>query len=135
MVHSTVTSLHLWEGKEQLFDPDWSPDNKKYDKYLNKLNKIKTNIDEVYYREFLYNITKQATDKKDRYIKKQVGQLKIGDLVAIIIPNCKRAKYPMGIIVNTIKNENNEITEASVRRASGEIIDYHVTNLIPVLVT
>ena len=129
----TVPSLHLQDGKEQIEDPDWQPGPIKYDKYLNKMRKVKEALDKIYYNEFLYNLSKQATDKKERYTNKQNIKLSEGDLVSIMIPQCKRAKYPMGIITKITCNENDEVTQAKVRRSSGDEIDYHVTNLILIL--
>ncbi|XP_068234314.1 uncharacterized protein [Palaemon carinicauda] len=48
-----------------------------------KLKQIRTNLLEIYHREFMNTLIKQATDKKDRYAPVNHKQISIGDIVLI----------------------------------------------------
>ncbi|XP_068213892.1 uncharacterized protein [Palaemon carinicauda] len=93
-----------------------------------KLKQIRTNLLEIYRREFMNTLIKQATDKKDRYVPVNHKQISIGDIVLI------KDDYPMGIVKEVFKNINGEVTAAKVLKGkTNEITKRHVTSLIPLL--
>ena len=121
---------YLWhDNDDDVNDPEWLPDQN-LNNYQQKLKKIKTKIDKLYYEEFLHNLLIQSTDKNKRYEKKHVIELSKNDLVMIVVPNTKRAKYPIGIVVEVIKNDKGSVVEAIIRKSNGETSNYHVSSLI-----
>ncbi|XP_064116582.1 uncharacterized protein LOC135222425 [Macrobrachium nipponense] len=99
-----------------------------------KLKHIRTNLLEIYHREFMNTLIKQATDKKDRYAPVNHKQISIGDIVLIKDDGYKPVNYPMGIVKEVFKNINGEVTAAKVLKGkTNEITKRHVTSLIPLL--
>ncbi|XP_068225135.1 uncharacterized protein [Palaemon carinicauda] len=99
-----------------------------------KLKQIRTNLLEIYHREFMNTLIKQATDKKDRYAPVNHKQISIGDIVLIKDDGYKPVNYPMGIVKEVFKNINGEVTAAKVLKGkTNEITKRHVTTLIPLL--
>ncbi|XP_066981068.1 uncharacterized protein [Macrobrachium rosenbergii] len=99
-----------------------------------KLKHVRTNLLEIYHREFMNTLIKQATDKKDRYAPVNHKQISIGDIVLIKDDGYKPVNYPMGIVKEVFKNINGEVTAAKVLKGkTNEITKRHVTSLIPLL--
>ena len=135
IVFEIVPSFWDCNHDEDPNDPTWIPDRDKpgWDKYLDKLRKIKINMDKIYYDEFITNLIKQSTDKNNRYVNKNILELEVNDLVFIKLPNCKKLKYPKALVLEVVKNDLGEVVEAKVRKANGEISNYHVSSLTLIL--
>ena len=95
-----------------------------------KLKKVKSNLETLYQKEFLFNLISQATDRKSRYAKVTHKELEIGDLVSIKSDFMKPFDYPLGIVKEIEKNDLGEVVTARVRKANGEVVRRHVENLI-----
>ena len=131
-----VPSLFVKDSKEDMNDPDYIPGNLEsnaQNKYLQKLKKIKNNLTENYYNEFLHQLFIQSIDKSDRYKLKNYTELSKGDIVLICLKNTKRSHYPKGIVLETYKNSKDQITSAKIKRANNKTETYHVTDLILIL--
>ena len=128
-----IPSLVQNSDFDETFDPDWEPNSNFYDTYMKKLLKIKQTINKIYYNDFITTLIKQATDKNNRYSVKKILKIEEGDLIAIIMPSTKRLKYPKAVVLETICNSNGECTEVKCRKANGEIVVLHVSQIILLL--
>ncbi|XP_068207513.1 uncharacterized protein [Palaemon carinicauda] len=79
-----------------------------------KLKHIRINLLEIYHREFMNTLIKQATDKKDRYAPVNHKQIGIGDIVLLKDDGYKPVNYPMGIVKEVFKNINGKVTASKV---------------------
>ena len=99
-----------------------------------KILRARSKLLRIYYNEFLLNLQRNAADKPGRYATKKHVKLAIGDVVAIKLPNCKRVNYPLAVVISTVVNSLDEVTEVHVRKSNREVLNLHVSSLIPVLI-
>ena len=100
---------------------------------LATLRKVKANLSEIYYDEFLQNLRKTSTDRPGRYKNSLHTRLNIGDLVAIKQKFTKPYFYPSGIVVETESNDLDEVVTVSIRKGNKEIVRRHVSDVILLL--
>ena len=99
-----------------------------------KLAKTRQALSESYATEFLPRILEQATNLSERYIPKSHVRLSPGDIVLINDGFVKRANMPLAIVKEVTENSLGEIVKAKLMKGdTKEIIDRHVTSLIPIL--
>ena len=99
-----------------------------------KLLRVKTKLNEVYHQEFLANLAYQSVDKSDRYKPVTHDPLKKGDLVLIKDQFTKPHSYPLGKVIKTYTNINDEVTNVEVLKGSSkEITKRHISSVIPFL--
>ena len=95
---------------------------------------MRQNIIRKYNEEFLVNLIHQAVDKKDRYKPVTHQLIEPGDVVLIKDQFTKPSEYPMAIVKSTIKNLNNEVTDAIIIKGkTREVLKRHSSSLIPLL--
>ena len=115
-----------------LSDRDWEPDSTENN--LLKLNKVRNNLIRLYNEEFLINLTKLATNVKGRFKPFHHEIIKPGDIVLLKEPHTKANNYPLAVIKEVVKNSNNEVTGATLRKGkSREIVKRHSSTIIPYL--
>ena len=103
------------------------------DQYL-KLNKVRTNLFELYNSVFLTQLISQATNDKTRFQPVTHQQISVGDLVLLKEVNTKPTNYPIGLVQQLQINDLGEITGAVVLKgATGEQVKRHSSVLIPLL--
>ena len=130
-----LTSLNLIPGLQPLqLDEDFIPTTNSIESTFQQLCKVRRNLVDIYHGEFLSTLVQQAVDRKNRYVQVQHDLIKPGDVVLCKEEATKRNNYPLGIIVDTIKNNLGEVTQAMVKKGkTGQINKLHVSNLIPLL--
>ena len=120
------------QGSDDDTDPDWTPSQIK--NTFSKLQKVRSNLLEIYQKEYFATLIAQASDKKDRYIPKSSFPLEKGDIVLIKETNMKPYHFPLGIVKDLTKNSLGEVTDAKIKKGrTGEVVHRHVTGLIPLL--
>lgn len=116
---SEVSDNELWNVKE--------------DKIVNnmeKLIRVRKNLINYYSDKFIGNLLEQSTNKLGAYQHKKHTTCNVGDLVVIKQKNCKPYSCPSGIVTNVETNDLDENVCVSVRKANGEILRRHVTDII-----
>lgn len=78
-------------------DPSWFEEDFKSEKLCEKVRRVKNNLEHLYQSEFLDNLAKQATYRKNRYAPKTHFQLKVKDVVAIKTPLAKPVNFPLHV--------------------------------------
>ena len=128
---NTIPELHT-----PTTDPTWQTPTKLCDvrnSYV-KLQKIQLELRTIYSNEFLRTLIAQAVDKKDRYKPVSHKGLNVGDIVLLKEVNTKPNHYPLGIIKQTVVNNNGEVTGALVLKGrTRECVKRHASSLIPML--
>ena len=136
-VPAMVVSPHLYQDSiEHSDDPDWSPsetDQNQLYLVFQKYRKVKTNLNNLYYNEFLSNLKYLATNKSDRYKTKNHTALGVGDIIAIKEQFCKPYFYNMGTVTELIKNDLGEVVSVKIRKTNLEVIIRHVSDIILLL--
>ncbi len=99
-------------------------------KNVAQLVKVKNNIREGYYTDFLYALMDDATHLKGRYLPIKHQVLKVGDTVLIKDPFLKSDQFPLGLVTQVTKNELKEVTQVSVRKANKMTINRDVSDII-----
>ena len=117
---------NAWEISDEILENNSQQIFKRYE----KLRRVKKNLEKLYQDEFIANLIKQATDRKDRYSKQSHKILKVGDLVSIKMPNTKPFDFPLGIVVRVEMNDLNEVVSAEIRKANKEVIRRHADDII-----
>ena len=87
----------------------------------------------MYNSEFLSQLISQATDSKSRYKPITHKGLQAGDIVLLKEPFLKPANYPMGIVKKLQVNSSNEATAATILKGNKEVVERHVSSIIPLL--
>lgn len=95
-----------------------------------QLSKVRSKLNELYQNEFVANLFHQSTDRKSRYTNQNHIELKSGDIVSVKTPNIKPFHFPLAIVVDVEINDLDEVVAASVRKANGEVVRRHVTDLV-----
>lgn len=95
-----------------------------------KLSEVQRKLRHVYFDEFLDDLLKKSVNEKSRYDRRNHVRLNVGDLVTIKTKMVKPYAYPFGIVTRTELNEMNEVTAVSIRKANGEVVRRHVTDVI-----
>ena len=127
------------QSDDEESDPTWVPSSESKNNFLDlykkfaSLSKARTAMHTAYEHEFLRNLEMQATDKPNRYKKVNQIELKKGDLVAVKTKLIKPFHYPYAVVQEIEYNDVNEINAIKVRKANGEIIRRHPTDIIPLL--
>ena len=95
------------------------------------LQKVRSNLIDLYHEEFLTNLIHQAVSVKDRYRPVKHTALKKNDIVLIKGPFCKPSQYPMGIVQEVVENNLGEVTGVTLLKGkTHDITKRHVSNLI-----
>jgi len=117
-------------------DPDWT-NREPTDiirKTYHKLEKVRTNLIQLYHSEFLANLSDQAVAQRDRYKRVNHQSLAVGDVVLLEEKLLKQSCYPMGIVVSIERNSLGEVTAARVRKGlTREVVYRHAPSLILLL--
>ena len=120
-------------------DKDWSPTespaNTVKDSYF-KLQKIQSNVKEIYNNEFIRTLISQAVDQKDRFQPVTHKGVRIGDIVLLKEVNTKPNYYPLAIVRDVLVNNLGEVTGAIVFKGkTRELVKRHASTIIPLLQT
>ena len=122
---------HLYgEGIEDSFCQNVPYSEKRLYEAFNSLRKVKNNLTELYSKEFLTNLRYQSINSQNRYTEKTHHRLAIGDLVSVKTKFTKPYDFPYGLVTETEENDIGEIVHVSIRKANGEVIRRHVTDVI-----
>jgi hypothetical protein len=97
---------------------------------INKLIKVKDKIRENYYSEFLYSLLDQATKYKNKYTPVHHVIINVGDVVIIKEPNMKSIHYPIGVVLEIVKNSLGEVTQAKIFKSNRNVIYRDISTLI-----
>ncbi|XP_068210785.1 uncharacterized protein [Palaemon carinicauda] len=129
---SIIPELHVVDD-----DPAWLAKGNNVgnivDGYL-ELGKVRQKLIDLYHSEFVKNLIYQATKDKDMYRPVTHNKLKVGDVVLLKESNMKPVSYLMGVVKDVVVNDINEVTGAVVLKgATRELVNRHVTSLIPIL--
>ena len=108
--------------------PDSNPDA--LFSHFKQLNDIRNKIQRSYETEFLKTLEWQAVNKPKRYKARDQSQLAIGNLVAIKTKLLKPFYYPRGVVTNLEYNDINEIKAVTARKANGESLRRHPSDII-----
>ena len=114
-------------------DEKWEPPDSSSDAlfdYFKQLNDIRNKIQRSYETEFLKSLEWQAVNKPNRYKARNQSHLAIGDLVAIKAKLLKPFYYPRGVVTNIEYNDINEVKAVTVRKANGESLRRHPSDII-----
>ena len=96
-----------------------------------KLQKVRSNLIDLYHSEFIAKLMQQAVAVKDRYSPVKHTALQRNDIVLIKEPFHKPSQYPMGIVKDIVTNDLGEVTGATVLKGkTHEVTKRHVSNLI-----
>ena len=117
-------------------DPEWTPESNgtaHIKSSFDILGKNRQKLIEIYQDEFLGDLTRQATDKKQQYKKVFHEKLEVGDVVVMKEPNMKSVHFPMGRVLETTVNELGEVTDVVLMKGNREKVRRHVKSLIPLL--
>ena len=136
----TLPSINLipeLQGPPNNIDPEWSltdhPSTIVKCKY-EKLQKVRSNLIELYHSEFLNTLVSQAVNLKDCYKPVKHTHLKVGDIVLVKDMHSKPNQYPMGVVKEILMNSLGEVTGALVLKGKNrELIKRHVSSLILLL--
>ena len=136
----TLPSINLipeLQGFPNEIDPEWSanihPSNNVKCKF-EKLQKVRSNLIELYHSEFLGTLVNQAVNLKDRYKPVKHKVLQVGDIVLVKDIHSKPSQYPMGIVKEVLKNSLDEVTGAMVLKGKNrEVVKRHASSLILLL--
>ena len=113
-------------------DVEWS--NVNVEKYYEKLCKIKENISNVYYDEFVGNLICQSINKNDRYKPIKHNLIKPGDIVMLKETYSKPNSFPLARVKEIKVNSLGEITGAIVLKSrTNETVKRHSSTIIPFL--
>jgi len=130
---NVVPELHI-ENDDDDNSPTYSDLPSHTRLQFSKMNKARSNLLEVYHREFLCTLVDQAVDKCDRYKPVLHKMLRVGDIVLLVEKTSKRYMYPMGRVVEVQKNDLGEVTAAYiVKGATRERVYRHASSLILLL--
>ncbi len=127
---TNVLEVNIPQNEPDDWQPEQLVDHRIAYKNLRQLLKIKNNIREGYHTEFLYSLMDAATHLKGRYLPIHHQILELGDTVLIRDPFIKSAQFPMGIITKVIKNNLDEVTQVSVRKANHTNVTRDVSDII-----
>ena len=134
-----LPSLNIIPGLQtkESADEDWTSEIDKHqnitEKY-EKLLKVRNNLNDIYNKEFLFYLSKQATAKKGLYTPKNHEKLELGDLVLIKETLTKLSNLPMAMVTDVKENNLGEVTSVTLKKGkSGEILKRHSSVLIPLL--
>ena len=97
---------------------------------FDKLCKIQQNLRTTYFDGFIRNLMIKSVDTKSRFVKQNHIMLSVGDFVAVKSKLTKPYAYPVGIVTAVELNNLEEVNTVSIRKANGEIIRRHVTDII-----
>ena len=118
-------------------DLSWDPDTQPCDRVKNnfeKMQKVRKNLKDLYHSQFICTLIDQATDVKERYKPVNHYTINKGDVVLLREEFTKPSCYPMGIVIDTLKNVNDEITGAIIRKGKNrELVKRHISTVIPLL--
>ena len=103
--------------------------NDLFDKF-DALRKAKHALEHRYHGEFIENMRYLGTNEKSRYDTKNAPKLNLNDLVTIRQDLCKPYNYPLGLITDIEYNDLNDPTAATIRKANGELVRRHISDLI-----
>lgn len=96
-----------------------------------KLQKIRSQLADLYREEFLSTMVQQATDRPGRYKKQLHRPLAVGDVVLLKEVNTKSHHYPLARVQEVIINDLDEVTNVVVKKGgTGEFVKRHVNSVI-----
>ena len=99
-----------------------------------KLIKVRNNLIKEYNETFLSNLIYQSIDRKDRYKPVLNKSISPGDIVLIKDNFTKFYDYPLARVINVVKNDNGEVTGATLRKGSTrELVKRHSSCIIPLM--
>ena len=133
--HDLVT-LDILPNHSVDVDPDWNPTKDKLTHIRNsyeKLNKNRKKLSDIYRDEFIADLTRQATNTKQRYASVKHEKLEKGDLVLLKEQHTKCIHFPMAIVQEVTSNSLGEVTDAIVRKGNRENVKRHVNSMILLL--
>lgn len=125
--------LIIGSSDETEDDPDWQPREPGIEELFQrtaKLRKVKAELNRLYYDQFLQNLRDLSSYKSGRYKHKHYLPLQVGDVVAVKQALTKPFSYPVGVVTSVEMNDINEVVAAELRKANGETIRRHTTDLI-----
>ena len=109
-----LTSLNLIPDLQPLpEDMDYDPSPDSINQTFQKLSRVRSNLIKIYHDEFTNTLLQQAIDRDHRYSPVKHDIINPGCVVLIKEENTKRSNYPMGIVVDTIKNSLRVSTDRS----------------------
>jgi hypothetical protein len=126
---SMIPQLNL-----DLKDPDYvsnlNPSKAMLFESFENLRKSKSELNKLYYSEFIERLRDQSTSDAGRYKHKSHTPLAVGDLVMIRQDMIKPYFQPMGVVVKVEINGLGETVSATVRKANNIVVRRHVTDLV-----
>ena len=117
-------------------DPEFPISSKEVSRSLDKLQRSRKRLMEIYQSEFLTNLLSQSTDKKGRYTPKKHEMISPGSIVMLKEKHLKVYDYPMGIVKEVQMSESGEVTGATIMKGGNrEVVKRHVNSLIYIMDT
>ena len=121
-------------SSDELKDKTWNSDKPastdELVEYFHSFSRARNELYELYEKEFLRNLEKQATNKQTRYKRKVQPLVESGDLVAIRTKLLKPFFFPRAIVVKSEYNNVGELNALSLRKSNGEVIRRHPSDVI-----
>jgi hypothetical protein len=112
----------------------WTVDNdtrsEELYKRFEKLKKVKSNLNNLYYDEFLQTLRESDLSRPNKYKSRNHDLVEVNDLVAVKEKFTKPYFFPVGIVSEVEHNDLDESVAVSLRKPNGEIIRRHVTDVI-----
>ena len=101
---------------------------------FDKLNKVRSNLKEIYHKEFIGSLISHSVSDKDRFKPVKHNLINKGTIVLLKEDFTKPHNFPMGIVKDIVVNDLGEVTAAIIRKGSNrEIVKRHSSTLIPLL--
>ena len=99
-----------------------------------RLQKVFTDLQQIYHEEFLVQLMSQAIDKRDGYAPVSLKVLAPGDIVLLVEPLTKQSNYPLGVVKSVNVNDLGEVSSAIVMKGkTRELVYRHASSLIRLL--
>ena len=106
-----------------------SPPDSLFDSF-NTLRNVKNSLESRYFGEFVQNLRQLGTDRPGRYKNSMAPDVKVNDLVTIRQNLCKPYNYPLGLVTALEKNDLGDVTSANIRKANGESVRRHISDIV-----
>ncbi len=122
-ISSPQRELDEW-NPEELIDPRVAY------KDVEKLIRIKNRIRENYYSDFLQTLQSNATHLQKKYQPVKHFALAVGDVVLIRDPFLKQSNYPLGRVVDLVRNNLDEVTKVRAVKGNRKYVTRDVSDII-----
>ena len=118
----------------QLIPNDVPLDDSPYDsspsQYCESLRRVLSNLQRLYYDEFLECLRHQSTNLPNRYKKSSHDKVYPGDLILLKEKYNKPFSCPMAVIKSVETNNLDEVVAVVARKGSGAEVRRHITDVV-----